>query len=222
MFPVCDVIPSRAKPVATIALIASTVGAFIYESHLLDQELRTLIRRCGVVPAEFTWPAIVCGLFLHISWLHVGANALGLWLFGCNIEDVLGRGRFLIFYLVCGGAAALAYVAGHSLSDVPLVGSSGAVAGVMGAYLVLYPGSRVLTAFAILALDLIEVPAAFYVGLWFIVQLFSGARALAPDAAQGTLVLGPDIVGFVTGALCGLYFRFRTPALREYWGPNSR
>jgi membrane associated rhomboid family serine protease len=218
MFPVSDVIPSRAKPVATIALIASIIGAFIYESNLFEQELRALIRQFGVVPAAFTWPALACGLFLHISWLHVGANALYLWLFGCNIEDVVGRGRFLIFYLVCGVAAALGHVAAHPLSTLPLVGASGAVAGVLGAYLVMFPGSRVLTAFfPIVLFDLIEVPAAFYVGLWFLLQLFSGLGSIAPEATHGAQALLPNVVGFATGALCGVFSRARGAALKEYW-----
>ena len=218
MFPVSDVIPSRAKPVVTIALIALTVGGFLYGLRLGDFEFHALLGRFGVVPADFAWTSFFTSLLLHTGWLHITANAIYLWLFGSNVEDVFGGRRFLLFYCFCGATAALAHVAAHPWSTMPLVGASGAVAGVMGAYLVLFPGSRVLTAFyTILFLDLIEVPAAFYVGLWFVIQLFTGVGSMAPEIAHGTLVLWPNVVGFVAGALCGLYSRFRTASLREYW-----
>jgi membrane associated rhomboid family serine protease len=218
MFPVSDVIPSRARPVVTIALIALTIGTFFYGGQLSAFELRALLRRFGVVPAEFAWPTLFTGTLLHTGWLPVAANAVYLWLFGSNVEDVIGRTRFVVFYFVLGATAALAYVAAHPSSGVPLVGASGAVAGTMGAYLVLFPGSRVLTAvFAILFLEVIEVPAAFYVGLWFVIQLFSSAECVAAETAQGTLALWPNVVGFVAGGACGLYLRLRTPSLRQYW-----
>jgi membrane associated rhomboid family serine protease len=218
MFPVSDVIPSRAKPIVTIALIALTVGGFLYGLRLGDFEFHALLGQFGVVPADFAWTSFFTSLLLHTGWLHITANAIYLWLFGSNVEDVFGGRRFLIFYFFCGATAALAHVAAHPWSTMPLVGASGAVAGVMGAYLVLFPGSRVLTAFyTILFLDLIEVPAAFYVGLWFVIQLFTGVGSMAPETAHGTLVLWPNVVGFVAGALCGLYSRFRTASLREYW-----
>jgi len=218
MFPVSDVIPSRAKPVVTVALILLIVGGFVYPWRLGDLELHALVQQWGVVPVEFKWSSLVTSLLLHTGWLHVLANALYLWLFGRSVEDLFGRKRFLALYGSCGTTAALAHVAAHPWSTIPLVGASGAVAGVMGAYLVLFPGSRVLTAFfPIVFFDLIEVPAAFYVGLWFLIQLFTGAGSIAPDAAQGIVTLWPNVVGFSTGALCGLYSRLRTASLRNYW-----
>jgi membrane associated rhomboid family serine protease len=218
MFPVGDVIPSRAKPVATLALIAFTVGGFLYGVQLNDYAFHTLLRRFGVVPADVAWPSLLTSLFLHAGWLHITANAVCLWLFGGNVEDVFGRVWFLAFYCLCGTTAALAHVAAHPGSTAPLIGASGAVAGVMGAYLVLFPGSRVLTAlYGILFLDIIEVPAAFYVGLWFILQLFSGVGSYAPEAVHGTLVLWPDVAGFATGAVCGMCSRFGAASLRKYW-----
>ena len=218
MFPVSDVIPSRATPVVTIALIALTVGGFLYGLRLDDFEFHALLGQFGVVPADFAWTALFTSLLLHAGWLHITANAIYLWLFGSNVEDVFGGRRFLVFYCFCGATAALAHVAAHPWSTMPLVGASGAVAGVMGAYLVLFPGSRVLTAFyTILFLDLIEVPATFYVGLWFVIQLFSAVGSMAPETAHGTVLLWSNVVGFVAGAVCGLYSRFRSAALREYW-----
>jgi membrane associated rhomboid family serine protease len=218
MFPVSDVVPSRAKPVVTLSLIALTVGSFLYALQLSPDEFHTLLGRFGVVPADLAWPSLFTSLFLHAGWLHITANALYLWLFGGNVEDVVGRYWFLALFCLCGTAAALAYIAAHPGSAAPVVGASGAVGGVMGAYLVLFPGSRVLTVlYGVVFLDVVEVPAALYVGLWFILQLFSGVGALATEAAQGTLVLWPNAVGFATGALCATYSRFRTAALQRYW-----
>ena len=215
MFPVSDVIPSRSKPLVTLALIAFFFGGFLHGLRLSEFEFHALLGRFGVVPADFAWPSLITSLFIHAGWLHITANAVCLWVFGGNVEDVLGRSWFLAFCFLCGTTAGLAHVAAHPWSMTPLVGASGTVAGVMGAYLVLFPGSRVLT--ALLFLDLIEVPAAFYVGLWFILQLFSGVGSLALEAAHGTLVLWPNAVGFATGALCGMYSRFGAASLRKYW-----
>jgi membrane associated rhomboid family serine protease len=224
MFPVSDVIPSRAKPVVTVALIFLTVSGFLYGWRLGGLEIEALAQWLGVVPVGFAWSTLLTSLLVHAGWPHVATNALYLWLFGSNVEDLFGRTLFFVCYCLCGTAAALAYVAAHPSSTVPLVGASGAIAGVMGAYLVLFPGSRVLTAFfPIVFFDVIEVPAAFYVGLWFLLQLLAGTGASGPATAQGVVALWPLIVGFSTGALCGLYARFRTAALRNYWvSPRAR
>ena len=218
MFPVSDVIPSRSKPVVTIVLLAFSVAGFLFGLLLSSVDFHGLLARFGIVPADFAWPSLVTSLFIHAGWLHITANVVGLWLFGGNVEDVFGRSRFLAFYVLCGATAAVAHLAAHPWSAAPLVGASGALAGVMGAYLVLFPGSRILTVlYGIVFLDLIEVPAAFYIGLWFILQLFSGVGSHAPEAAHGTLVLWPTAVGFATGALCGAYSRFGAASLRKYW-----
>jgi membrane associated rhomboid family serine protease len=218
MFPVSDVIPSRSTPVATISLIALSVGGFLFGLRLSDYEFHAVLGQFGVVPVDFRWPSLFTSLFLHAGWLHITANVLCLWLFGSNVEDVFGRAWFIALFCVCGTTAALAHVAAHPWATAPLVGASGAVAGVMGAYLVLFPGSRVLTTlYGIVFLDLIEVPAAFYVGLWFVLQLFSGVGSYAPEAVHGTSVLWPDAAGFVTGAACGIYCRFGAASLRRYW-----
>ena len=219
MFPVSDVIPSRTTPVATIALIALNALVFLFELTLSDQEIQVFVQQYGVVPAAFTWPSVLASLFVHAGWVHVLGNMLYLWIFGDNVEDRLGRARFVAFYLLCGAAAALGQVAVHPSSRVPMVGASGAVAGVMGAYFVLYPRSRVLTAvFIVFFLDLVEIPAIFFLGIWFLMQLFSGVGSLA-EAADGGVAFWAHVAGFATGVLIGLLWRLqesRTQA-RSYW-----
>lgn len=218
MFPVRDVIPSRTTPVVTIGLIALTTLAFLYELQLDRTELRTLVGTFGVTPAQFVWPTVITSLFLHAGWIHVGGNMLYLWIFGDNVEDVLGRVRYLAFYLVCGAAAAAGQITVHPTAMTPMIGASGAVAGVMGAYLVLFPRSRVLTAvFLIFFLDLIEVPAVFFLGIWFVLQLFSGVGSIGPQAVDGAVAFWAHVVGFLTGVTCGAYARFGAASWRRYW-----
>ena len=186
MFPVSDVIPSRTTPVVTISLIALNAFAFLYELTLNDADLQWFVQSYGVVPAHFSWPAVVTSMFLHGGWLHVLGNMLYLWIFGDNVEDRFGHGLFVLFYLGCGAAAALGQVATSPVSLVPMVGASGAIAGVMGAYFVLFPHSRVLTAvFIVFFMDLIEIPAIFFLGIWFLMQFFSGVGSLGIRCRPG-------------------------------------
>ena len=218
MLPVSDVIPSRAIPVVTITLLALNSLAFLSEILLDRPDLQALVRSLGLTPATFSWPALFTNSFLHAGWLHVSTNMLWLWLFGDNVEDALGRFGFLSFYLVCGAVAALAQTAAHPSSGVPLIGASGAIAGVMGAYLVLYPRSRVLTAiFAIVYFDLIEVPAIFFLGIWLLLQLFSGVGSIGAHAADGALAFWAHAAGFLTGVFWGTYARLEGGSLRRYW-----
>jgi membrane associated rhomboid family serine protease len=218
MFPVSDVIPSRTRPVVTTTLITLTSLAFLAELQLDGARLQALLDRFGVVPASFHPATVATSLFLHVGWLHIGTNMLYLWIFGDNVEDAFGRPRFLLFYFACGTVAALAQIAAHPTSTVPMAGASGAVAGVMGAYLVLYPRSRVLTAvFVILYLDLIEIPAVFFLAIWFLVQVFSGVGSIGAAAADGAIAFWAHVAGFATGSLCGAYSRFGAEGLRKYW-----
>ncbi len=218
MFPVSDVIPSRTRPYVTIGIIAANLVAFVYEWQLSRRELLLFTQIYGVVPAAFSWNSIVTSMFLHAGPLHVGGNMLYLWIFGDNVEDRLGHVRYLVFYLLCGTAAALGQVATNPLSTVPMIGASGAIAGVMGAYFVLYPRSRILTAvFLVLFLDLIEVPAIFFLGIWFLMQLFSGVGSLGAPAADGGIAFWAHVLGFAAGAAGGLYWRLRETVSRGYW-----
>src|SRR4029453_4110493 len=139
MFPVSDVIPSRTTPYVTIGLIALNSLAFLYELQMSDRELQLFLGQFGAIPAYFSWPSVFTSMFLHGGWLHFGGNKLYLWIFGDNLGGRLWHGRYLAFYLFCGAIAVggQASMSPHSL--VPMIGASGAIAGVMGAYFVLYP-----------------------------------------------------------------------------------
>ena len=218
MFPVSDVIPSRTTPFVTIALIALNAIAFFLELRLDGQQLQALVESFGVVPATFSWMTVVPSMFLHAGWLHVAGNMLYLWIFGDNVEDRLGHARYLLFYVFCGTAAALGQIAASPESRVPMIGASGAVAGVMGAYFVMYPQSRVLTAvFLIVYMDLIEIPAIFFLSIWFLMQLFSGVGSIGVDAGNAGVAFWAHVVGFGAGGLLGAVWRMAEQGEKKGW-----
>jgi membrane associated rhomboid family serine protease len=218
MFPVADVIPSKTTPVVTITLIVLNAMAFLFELTLGEDELRLFVASFGVVPAYFSWPSVLTSMFLHGGWLHFLGNMLYLWIFGDNVEDRLGHGWFLGFYLCCGTAAALGQAATQPYSIVPMIGASGAIAGVMGAYFVLFPQSRILTAVLIFFfLDLIEIPAIFFLGIWFLMQFFSGVGSLGADSAEGGVAFWAHVAGFMTGGLIGALRKLGERSERRRW-----
>lgn len=218
MFPVSDVIPSRTTPYVTVGLIALNALAFLVELSLDERALQEFVQVFGVVPASFAWPAVVTSMFLHGGWLHILGNMLYLWIFGDNVEDRLGHARYLMFYLFCGAIAALGQTATNPHSLVPMIGASGAVAGVMGAYFVLYPHSRVLTAvFLVFFLDLIEIPAIFFLGIWFLMQLFSGVGSIGAETADGGVAFWAHVGGFAAGAALGGLSRLAEHTRRQRW-----
>jgi membrane associated rhomboid family serine protease len=220
MFPVSDVIPSRTTPYVTIGLIVLNAAAFLHEFRLTPGELQALVDARGVVPADVSWASLVTSQFLHAGWVHFLGNMLYLWLFGDNVEDRLGHAGFLVFYLACGALAAFGHIQAHPGSDVPLIGASGAVAGVMGAYFFLYPRSRILTAvFLVVYLDLVEIPAVYFLGIWFLLQLFSGVGSIGAHIADGTAAFWAHVVGFTAGAALGAFVRLRLPA--ERWNDRG-
>ena len=226
MFPISDVIPSRTTPVVTIGLIALNGLAFLIELTLDESALQLLVRQYGVVPAAFSWPTVLTSMFLHGGWVHFLGNMLYLWIFGYNVEDRLGHGRYLAFYLLCGALAALLQAATNPYSIVPMVGASGAIAGVMGAYFILYPHSRVLTAvFIVFFLDVIEIPAIFFLWIWFLMQLFSGVGSIGAGAAEGGVAVWAHVGGFASGAAIGALWRVAESSRRrqlEWWEPPER
>src|ERR671936_961982 len=160
MIPLRDVIPSRTFPYITITIIALNALAWLFEVALPPDALDEFLRIYGVVPANFTPPTLITSMFLHGSWMHIIGNMWYLWIFGDNVEDRLGHGRFIVFYLLCGVAAAIGQIAIDPHSTLPTIGASGAIAGVMGAYFVLYPRSRVLTLIPLIIFwDIVELPA---------------------------------------------------------------
>ena len=218
MFPVSDVIPSRTTPYVTVGLIVLNALAFLQELTMSDRELQRFIMVYGAVPAHLSLLSVVTSMFLHSGWLHFGGNMLYLWIFGDNVEDRFGHLGFLAFYLLCGTVAVAGQVAVNPHSLVPMVGASGAIAGVMGAYFVLYPHSRVLTAvFIFFFVDLIEVPAIFFLGIWFLMQLFNGVGSIGAAAAGGGVAFWAHISGFGAGLLLGLVRRWGDSLRPRYW-----
>lgn len=217
MFPVSDVIPSRTTPWVTISLIVLNAAAFLYQLQLDRPGVQLLWQLFGVVPAAFSWTAVLTSLFLHAGWMHLLGNMLYLWIFGDNVEDTLGHGRFLLFYLACGAAAALGQTAVLPDSRIPMIGASGAIAGVMGAYFLMYPHSRVITVvFLVVFFDVIEVPAIFFLGLWFVKELFTGVGSLGTRSLTGGVAVWAHVAGFAAGAAAGLVWRLGGGARRRY------
>jgi membrane associated rhomboid family serine protease len=221
MIPLRDVIPSRTTPYVTVTLILLNAIVFLYELSL-GSSLNQFIFAFGLVPAEFSWLTVFSSMFLHGGLLHVGGNMLYLWIFGDNVEDRVGHGRFVAFYLLCGLAAALAQTYTNGGSTVPMVGASGAVAGVMGAYFVLFPRSRIVTLVPIVIfIQIIEIPAIFFLGIWFLMQFVSGVGSLATAGQSiGGIAFWAHVAGFAAGA-AGI-FVFRRPERQrvEWWSKN--
>src|SRR5438309_10231483 len=194
MFPIQDSVPSRSVPVVTRALILINAIVFFFELSLPQASVEQLFYLFGIVPARFTHPdwAAYVGFpvdsywpflthqFLHGGWLHIIFNMWTLWIFGDNVEDRMGPVRFAIFYLLCGVIAGLTQLLTNPDSTVPSVGASGAIAGVLGAYLLFFPTARLVVVLPVLFFAFFfEVPAVFYLGFWFFTPLFSGTLALA-------------------------------------------
>jgi len=227
VIPLRDTIPSRTAPVVTLALIAANVLVFLHETAL-GPHLPQFIEHYGLVPYVFVhWsdrfgnpldPArflpLFTSMFWHGGWGHLIGNMLYLWIFGDNVEDRLGHGRFLLFYVGCGLAAALTQVALSPDSTLPTVGASGAIAGVLGAYLISFPRSRVLT---LVFVWLIEIPAVAYLAIWFVLQLLSGVASLGQPDGMGGVAWWAHIGGFVAGIVGVAVFSppARPPRVRE-------
>ncbi|MBI4467004.1 MAG: rhomboid family intramembrane serine protease [Acidobacteria bacterium] len=213
MIPLRDANPSRHAPWVTVALIAVNTLAFLYEVSLSEASLERFIFSMGMVPARVTVfptsPDITAGdallplftsMFLHGGWLHLIGNMWFLWIFGDNIEDRLGRLRYLVFYLVCGLGAGVTHTLFNLQSTIPSIGASGAVAGVLGGYLLLYPHARVLTLIPVFVLYIRELPAYLMLGYWFVIQFFSGTASLAaPSQTGGGVAWWAHVGGFVLG-----------------------
>src|SRR6266852_6113436 len=201
MIPLRDVIPSRTTPYITVTIIILNALAWFYELALPRDVLPLFLQFYGVVPADLTATTLVSSMFLHGSWSHVIGNMWYLWIFGDNVEDRVGHGRFILFYLLCGILAALGQVMVDPESTLPTIGASGAIAGVMGAYFVLYPHSRVLTLIPWIFIQVVEMPAIVLLGFWFLMQLFSaGTIAMtASSHGSGGVAFAADVAGFIVG-----------------------
>jgi membrane associated rhomboid family serine protease len=210
MIPLRDVIPSRSTPYITLTIIVLNALAWLVEISLPREVLPVFLQVYGVVPADFHGSTLISSMFLHGSWSHIIGNMWYLWIFGDNIEDRLGHGRFIVFYLLCGIAAAVGHIVVDPNSTLPTIGASGAIAGVMGAYFVLYPQSRVLTLVPWIFLQIVEMPAIVLLGFWFLMQLFSaGAIAVTTSTHGGGIAFAAHVAGFVMGVLTVFVFRKR-------------
>jgi membrane associated rhomboid family serine protease len=218
MIPLRDVIPSRTTPYMTVAIIGLNAVAWLFEVALPPDALPVFLRIYGVVPAAFHASTLVTSMFLHGSWSHVIGNMWYLWIFGDNVEDRFGHGRFVVFYLLCGFVAALGQMIMDPASTLPTIGASGAIAGVMGAYFVLYPHSRVLTLIPLVIFwDVIELPAIALLGFWFLMQLVSaGAIAVTSTTGGGGVAFMAHVAGFLAGMAGVFVFRPRQRP-EEYW-----
>jgi membrane associated rhomboid family serine protease len=225
MIPFRDNIPSRSFPIINIGIIVANVLVFFYELTLGPQ-LEPFIAHYGVVPAAvFAWPQsnlpfsalavpFLTSMFLHGGWLHLIGNMWYLWIFGDNVEDRLGHFTYLIFYILCGIGAGIVHTILNYDVTVPSIGASGAIAGVLGAYLVSYPFARVLTLVPVVFFfPIIEIPAIIVLGFWFVMQFLYGATSLASaTAASGGVAWWAHVGGFIVGMiLVGLFPRKDRP-----------
>ena len=213
MFPLRDTQPSYSRPVVTVFLIVLNVLIFLFEVSLDPFSRNHFIAEYGLVPDRFHAVNLVTSMFLHGGWMHVLGNMWFLWIFGDNIEDILGHGKYLVFYLACGVAAALAQVFFNPLSRLPMVGASGAIAGVMGAYMVKFPRSRILTlVFIFIFVTTFEVPAVVMLVYWFFIQLVSGLGTVGySQLSEGGTAWFAHVGGFVAGVLL-IYLMVPRPA----------
>ena len=212
MIPLRDVIPSRTTPYITTTIIVLNAITWLFEVSLPQDSLNQFIGTYGVVPAYFSPPTLITSMFLHGSWMHVIGNMWYLWIFGDNVEDRVGHGRFIVFYLLCGTAAAIGQIVMDPTSTLPTIGASGAIAGVMGAYFVLYPQSRVLTLIPLIIFwEVIELPAYILLGFWFVMQLFSAGTIAVTASSHGSggVAFAAHVAGFVVGMAGVFVFKKR-------------
>jgi membrane associated rhomboid family serine protease len=226
MFPIGDErVPGGPPAIVTFGLIALNVVAFIVElAQPSEAALQSFIEAWGVVPREYSaardlpptiplpfWSTLLTSMFLHGGWMHLGGNMLYLWIFGDNLEKVMGAARFVIFYLACGLAASFAHIIFGPGSNVPAVGASGAISGVLGGYLLLFPQNRVRV---LTRGGIAHVPAIVVLGFWIVIQLVNGIGSMAMTTETGGVAYMAHIGGFVAGlVMVKLMAGTRRPAL---------
>jgi membrane associated rhomboid family serine protease len=222
MIPLQDILPRRKPPVMTWLIILVNVVVFFYELSLSPFQREVFFKTWGFIPARFFDPyfSVLIGepfyqkyltlfthLFIHGGWFHIIGNMWTLWIFGDNVEDRLGPFRFLLFYLTCGILATLFHSFIFQDSIIPVVGASGAISGVMGAYLVMYPLARIVIFLPVFFIPLFfEIPAFLYLGYWFLIQFYSGLFSLVLPHTVGGVAWFAHIGGFIVGALGYKFF----------------
>lgn len=229
MIPLSDDPPRRSVPVVTVSILIVNVLVFIYELSLGDRGLEQFFYSAGVIPAEYLsgrnigtpppggiiWSTLFTSMFMHGGFMHIASNMLYLWVFGDNVEDQLGHGGFLIFYLVCGIIASFTHIFMNPGSQIPSIGASGAIAGVLGAYLVMFPGATIRTLMFLGPLVFLpRISAFFLIGFWFVTQAFAGLASLGATSEQTS---GVAVWAHIGGFLAGLVLVFVFPrAGRRY------
>ncbi len=232
MIPLHDDNPTKLTPVVTIAFIAVCILVFLYQVSLPVGPDNTFVFQYGAIPALLfgqanlpetvvpipAYATLITSMFLHGGWMHLIGNMLYLWVFGNNIEDVMGHAKYVVFYLTCGILAALSHALTDPSSPIPMVGASGAISGVLGAYVLLFPRARVLVLMP--GLGATKVPAGVVLGMWFVMQLLSGGMSIGSEG--GGVAFFAHIGGFLAGmALIGLFKRrdvpFFAPSHRDQW-----
>jgi membrane associated rhomboid family serine protease len=224
MIPIRDQIPTRHVPIINYILIAANVIVFIFQ-WLSGPYEEALVYEFALIPASFIsnlslgdFTDIFTSMFMHAGWAHIGGNMLYLWIFGDNVEDSMGSVKYFLFYLIGGIAASMTHIFTNPGSQIPTVGASGAIAAVLGAYLILYPQSKVLTIIPLgFFIRMATVPASIVLGLWFILQFFSGVLSLGgPDV--GGVAFWAHIGGFVAGiVMAKLFKKKRKPEYAVHW-----
>jgi membrane associated rhomboid family serine protease len=228
MIPLRDLNPTRRVPIITVIFVAINVLVFLYEQTLSERGLTRLFLQYGVVSSRFfdgnltlnDGLTLITSMFLHGGWLHIGGNLLYLWIFGNNIEDRLGAVRFIGFYFITGFVASALQIINEPSSRLPMIGASGAIAGVLGGYIVLFPRARVQTLVVFFVfIQVVSVSASLLLGWWFLIQLFNGVMSLG-DYAQGGVAFFAHIGGFIAGAiLIRLFTIGRRPD--DWWRPPA-
>ena len=222
MLPLYDTVRTHKFPIVNVAIIAANILAFFYELQLSSSALERFIFTWGMIPARLThepavaWITIFTAMFLHGGWFHLLSNMWFLHIFGDNVEARLGGVRYLIFYLLSGVAAVLLQTYILPTSQVPMIGASGAIAGVLGAYLVSFPRSRIASLVPILFIfTIVEVPAVIFLIFWFLTQIYSGLFAMQGANASG-IAWWAHIGGFIFGLIMVVFF-VRRPTYRGYY-----
>jgi membrane associated rhomboid family serine protease len=230
MIPIHTAVPSRYPPLVTWTLIAINCVVFLIENSMGPLQLEQFLLHYALIPARYAqlfdngnfdladFTPFITMMFLHAGWLHLIFNMWTLWLFGPTIEDRMGHGRFLIFYLLCGIAAAVAQILASPTSSIPTLGASGAIAGVLGSFMGLFPLARVVVVVPILFIPLFfQVPAFLFIGLWFLIQLLQGAVELFLPSSNGGVAWWAHVGGFVTGLLLIPLFQRPAQEYRAYY-----
>ncbi|MET0668182.1 MAG: rhomboid family intramembrane serine protease [Methyloceanibacter sp.] len=232
MFPISDDNPRHIQPIVTWSLIGACVLVFLWQISLGDYRGQAAVMQFGMIPARLFgygevspafavvpgWATVLTSMFMHGGFMHLGLNMLFLWIFGDNVEDSMGHARYLVFYLLCGVAAAVAQGAINPASTIPMVGASGAISGVLGAYMLLHPHATVRTLIFIgLFVTIVHVPALFVLGIWFLMQIVSG---MLPSSGEGGVAFFAHIGGFVAGM--ALVPFFKKPNVKLFQASRSR